>query len=600
MKCIKHIGWTLLLLAAAFTSCDKQESEDMQNMPGMDIPAGYMKVTFPAEKPETRAVDGDDKRISHLRCLVYKKDEAQTYRLLSNDVLFEHSGGTSVHWPYTAFSIYVPKDADYKVVFLGNVDKSLFEGQTEDLLSGVESDAVYEDASIIAPAAGFDESKHNLYYWAGCSFNTTPQGPDNNNMTVSATLKRIVSRCRLSGYGIKEGTKELGPQNRYSSWFYYSLLNEDGLLGEQVFGATGKMGDCFLDILKTDIIYPIAYMLNTNGSLETSSAAGQWYNSVGGKNYDFDGRWPNPNSIRNFLNENAKQSRYKDEKGKALNQFINDLLDENDSKGYRKKMIVTIKENDVTNLELNKKTYSYAKEKTAERLNTAQSGNEAGKFLTTWENMFGGSYSMDIALDCKNVPLKLGLDLQVKERADTYNPTWKVTLSSASNSRNEENKYNDKMLNLYFLGDKESNATFGFSSLKLTETMPVYALPSTGFSLGGTMQPNKSLDYRTVPKNIRLGENVTDSKVKICFIYGKLIDAIEEVGWPVSFDRMNIRAVFTEALGSVSGLDWAVELDDDHGRLTKSDNTSQAGFDFYIPDFSPSNLTGELEWEQIP
>lgn len=591
----------LLLLAAAFTSCDKQETEDMQNTPDMDIPAGYMKVTFPAEKAETRAVNGDDRRISHLRCLVYKEDENQTYRLLQNNVLFEHSGGTTVSWPYTDFSIYVPKDADYKVVFLGNVDKSLFEGQTDDLLSGVENDAAYEDASIIAPAAGFDESKYNLYYWAGCSFNTTPQEPDNNNMTVSATLKRIVSRCRLSGYGIKEGTDELGPENNYSSWFYYSLLNDDGLLGEQVFGATGKMGDRFLDILKTDIIYPIAYMLNTKNSLDANSAAGQWYNSVGGESYDFDGRWLNSDGIRTYLKECAKQRYYESEKGKALNLFIDDLLDENDSKGYRKKMIATIKENNVMNLELNKKAYSYAKEETAKSLRTAQSGNEAGKFLTTWENMFGGSYSMDIALDCKNVPLKLGLDLQVKERADTYKPTWKVTLSSASNSRNEENKYNDKMLNLYFLGDKESNATFGFSSLKLTETTPVYALPSTGFSLGGTMQPNKSLDYRTVPKNIRLGNKAMENnKVKICFIYGNLIDAIEEVGWPVSFDRTNIRAVFTDALGSVSSLSWRVELDDQYGRLTTSDKTSQAGFDFYIPDFSSSNLTGELEWEQIP
>lgn len=596
----------LLLLAAAFTSCDKQETEDMQNMPDMDIPAGYMKVTFPAEKAETRAVDGDDRRISHLRCLVYKEDESQTYRLLQNNVLFEHSGGTTMSWPYTDFSIYVPKDADYKVVFLGNVDKSLFEGQTDDLLSGVENDAAYEDASIIAPAAGFDESKYNLYYWAGCSFNTTPQEPDNNNMTVSATLKRIVSRCRLSGYGIKEGTDELGPENNYSSWFYYSLLNDDGLLGEKVFGSTGKMGDAFLEMLKTDIIYPVAYMLNTQQSLDPNSAAGQWYTNVGGEGYDFGGRWLQPNSIREWLTYYAGGGRYyKGEGGKKLNQFIDELLDENDRKGYRKKMIATIKEDDVVDLKNNQRpSYSYAKELAAKMLKTAQQGNDKGKFLTTWEDLRGGTYSMDITLDCKNVPQKLGLDLQVKEKEETYTKTCTVTLSSASNSRNTENKYNDKMLNLYFLGNSENDATFGFSNLMIDMNTPVNALPEDGFSLGGTMEINKSLDYRTVPKNIQLGDGASDSEVKIYVIYGRLIDAIE-YGWSSSFDRTDIRKVFQDALGAVSGLastsdTKTVELDDSAGRLTTSNNDSQVGIDFSIPDFSPSNLTGELEWEQIP
>lgn len=605
MKYIKHIGRTLLLLAVAFTSCDKLETEDMQSIPEMDIPAGYMKVTFPAEKTETRAVNGEDRRISHLRCLVYKEDENQTYRLFENDVLIEHKGGITVTWPYTEYSINVPKNANYKVVFLGNVDKSLFEGQTDDLLSGIENNAAYEDASIIAPSAGFDESKYNLYYWAGCSFNTIPTDPDNSKMTVNATLQRIVSRCRLSSYGIEEGTTELGPQNNYSSWFYYSLLNDDGLLGEKVFGSTGKMGDSFLEMLKTDIIYPIAYMLKSRNSLDLNSTAGQWYNNVGGDAYDFGGRWQSPDDIRTWLTNYAKNSSYyTGENGNALNQFINDLLDENDGKGYRKKMISAVKENDVVDLQNNNRpSYSYAKELAAEMLQIAQSGNGKGKFLTTWESMYGGTYSMDITLDCKNVPQKLDLDLQVTEKQETYTKICTVTLSSASTSKNAENKYNDKMLNLYFLGNKEGNSTFGFNNLMINQNSPVNALPEGGFSLGGTMEINKSLDYRTKPKNIQLGNGVTDRKVKIYVIYGKLIDAIEN-GWPSSFTKMQIRKVFEDALASVAGLATAgsvskVELDDNFGRLTKSDNNSQVGFDFSIPDFSPSNLTGELEWVQV-
>lgn len=607
MKYIKHIGRTLLLLAVAFTSCDKLETEDMQSIPEMDIPAGYMKVTFPAEKTETRAVNGEDRRISHLRCLVYKEDENQTYRLFENDVLIEHKGGTTVTWPYTEYSINVPKNANYKVVFLGNVDKSLFEGQTDDLLSGIENNAAYEDASIIAPSAGFDESKYNLYYWAGCSFSTTPTDPDNSKMTVNATLQRIVSRCRLSSYGIEEGTTELGPQNNYSSWFYYSLLNDDGLLGEKVFGSTGKMGDSFLEMLKTDIIYPIAYMLKSRNSLNPNSTAGQWYNQVGGDSYEFGERWQESSSnIKSFLTNIAKNNS-KLYTSNELNHFIDDLLDESDNKGYRKKMIAAVKASDVADLQNNnRRSYSYAKELAATMLQTAQSGNDEGKFLTTWENLQGGSYSMDITLDCKNVPQKLGLDLQVKENQETYTKTCTVTLSSASTSKNTENKYNDNMLNLYFLGNKEGKSTFGFTNLMINQDTPVNVLPEGGFSLGGTMEVNKSLDYRTKPTNIQLGDAVTDTKVKIYVIYGKLIDAIESE-LPSSLDKASVQTVFKHALGALSGLysgegQVRVELYDNFGRLTTNagDNRNgQVGFDFAIPNFSPSNLTGELEWVQV-
>ena len=185
MKLIKNIGWSFLFLLVSLVSCDKAETERIHELPDTDIPEGYMRVTFPAEKLETRAVNGQDGRISHLRYLVYKKGDQTTYKLYKNDVVFNNSSGTKVNWPYADLSIYLPINSDYKVVFLGNVDKSLFKDQTGELLTGAEVGTnSYEDARIVAPSVSFNEGTHNLYYWANCSFNTNVEENADKTMTI--------------------------------------------------------------------------------------------------------------------------------------------------------------------------------------------------------------------------------------------------------------------------------------------------------------------------------------------------------------------------------------------------------------------------------
>lgn len=605
MKLFKNIGWSFLFLVVSLASCDKAETERIHEIPDTDnIPEGYMKVTFPAEKLETRAVKGQDSRISHLRYLVYQKDAQTTYKLYKNEEVFSNSSGTKVNWPYANLSIYLPVDADYKVVFLGNVDKSLFKDETSELLTGVAVGTnSYEDARIIAPSVEFNEGKHNLYYWTNCSFNTNVTENTDNTMTITnAVMKRIVSRCRLTGYGIKDGTQDVGKENDYSSCFYYSLLNDDALLGEMVFGSTGKMGYYFFEMLKKDFIYPVAYMLNFKNNLDQNSEAGKWFQEIGGVDYLNTNNYPNANGIKAKLEAIVQDdgwNSYVGDKASPLNQFISDLVNATDPKSYRKNMVKQIKTDNIADLAFSPQTmlsYSYAKQKTVSALQLAQKGNAENKFLATWESLQGGTYSMKINLNTTSVPQSLDLDLNVKATSDITGIKT-VELQQASVDKTNH-KYEDKVLSLYFLGDNTGNAKFGFTSLQLTNDEMVYALPEGDFPFSESLIPNQSLNYLTVPTDIQLGDNTTTESVKICFVYQHLINAIAN-DLPSPFDATGISHVFNDALKAITGALRDVELNDTYGRLDQGNNNSQVGFSFYVPDFSSPNFTGKLKWEKI-
>lgn len=600
MKLIKNIGWSFLFLLVSLVSCDKAETERIHELPDTDIPEGYMRVTFPAEKLETRAVNGQDGRISHLRYLVYKKGDQTTYKLYKNDVVFNNSSGTKVNWPYKDLSIYLPINSDYKVVFLGNVDKSLFKDQTGELLSGAEVGTnSYEDARIVSPSVSFNEGTHNLYYWANCSFNTNVEGNADKTMTIKDVLmQRIVSRCRLSGYGIKDGTQDVGIQNDYSSCFYYSLLNDDALLGEKVLGSTGKMGYWFLEMLKKDFIYPVAYMLNIKSNLDQSSEAGKWFQEIGGENYLNTDNYLNAEGIKNYLTvivQDDGWNSYINPKAIALNQFISDLVNDTDPKGYIKNMTAQIKTDNIKNLALGTLSYSGAKQKTADALKSAQAENAENKFLATWASLQGGAYSMKINLNSTNVPQALDLDLNVQE-SSSITDTKTVELQLATIDK-ANYKYEDMVLNLYSLGDKTGNSKFGFTSLSLNDN-PVYALPEEAFPFSESLAPNKSLDFRTVPTDIQLGDGKATEAIKICFVYQHLINAISK-DLPSPFDATEIAHVFNDALKAITSAGRDVILDDAYGRLDKGNNNSQTGFNFYVPDFSYPNFTGKLEWKMM-
>lgn len=608
MRQINNMGWAFLfLLVASLVSCDKADTEGMSGVYDTDIPEGYMKVIFPAEKLETRAVNGRDNRISHLRYLVYQATTTNEYTLLDNKVLFSNSQGTNVEWPYSDLTLYLPKDADYKVVFLGNVDKSLFgNSETNDLLTGIETGAKYEDARIVAPAAGFDEKKQNLYYWANCSFDTrTPS--ENGTMTVNnAVMQRIVSRCRLSSYGI-ESTQDVGTGTDYNSCFYYSLLNDDNLLGDKVFGSTGAMGYWFMEMLEDDIIYPVAYMLNKAGTLTANATVSKWFEDLGGTDYVIGKDEATSKKIKDLLDifaENGDMSTFykSPEHAKKFGEFLNELLNGT----YLDAMIRSIKEGNIINISVSSPSYTYAKRETASMLETAQTGNEEGKILATWNSFAMGS--MVVTFDCKNVPTQLDLDLTVKGTTETFSETQVISLSDSYVDKTE-GVYRDDVLNLYFLGDNQEGdgGRWGISSLKIQGGSGEIeaAIPKDLTSITGTLSRNKSLDYRTVPKNLSLGDNYLQEKdpLKICFVYGKLIAAIKED--VSSLEEQDIKNLFIDALnakygktGTGGGANSNVDLDADNGELT-GEHGVQSGFDFYIPDFSSSNLTGTLEWEKI-
>lgn len=211
---MKYLSYILSLVAAcSLFSCDnelveiekKPVPEQSQNpegfyiapedTAGITVPDGYSLVVFPGQRGgSTRAaVSGNDNRITHLQYLIYKKGVGESvYTFYKREVVF-NQGGDKI-WPYKAITTVVPNSAgtEYKFVFLGNVDKSLFAGQAEELLANYEND--YDNARIVLPGVEFDGS--NMYYMGKGEFSVSDAV--SNLIQKNVLLQRIVSRVDVT------------------------------------------------------------------------------------------------------------------------------------------------------------------------------------------------------------------------------------------------------------------------------------------------------------------------------------------------------------------------------------------------------------------
>lgn len=201
----------ILGMSLFFTACEKTEMEmsgtqednsddeyfiNPEDTAGIVVPEGYRLVIFPGSKAETRALDPvtSSSKVTHLQYLIYKETANDTYTLYERKTLFNESGTKS--WPYKSVPVVLEADAKYKVVFLGNVDKSLFDKQTE-VLTGVEDNAAYGDARIHLPNREF--SDQSMYYMGKAAFTNTPTADNEASQVVYVpiTLQRIVNRVDI-------------------------------------------------------------------------------------------------------------------------------------------------------------------------------------------------------------------------------------------------------------------------------------------------------------------------------------------------------------------------------------------------------------------
>lgn len=171
---------------------------------GIVVPEGYTLVAFPgADTPETRAaVTGNDARITQLQYLLYQEMPrgSGVYKLRQRRTVFGASDAKT--WPRKAETMVLPNDERFRVVFLGNADKSLFGGQ--EVLTGVTGgDSLYTGVRLHLPVTEFTDN--TMYYMDKADFSSDDAGAG-RIIYVPILMQRIVSRIDVRKQSLPAGT----------------------------------------------------------------------------------------------------------------------------------------------------------------------------------------------------------------------------------------------------------------------------------------------------------------------------------------------------------------------------------------------------------
>lgn len=250
---MKQISYILVILISVFFSSCEKETLEVQSVEkdkntnniyvnpadtaGIIVPAGYSMVIMGESQTGTKAVSSSD-RISHLQYLLYE-DTGAGYKLYKREKVFESTG--TKNWPYDAQIEILPKGKSWKVVFLGNMSKSIFGAyQTEEVLTGVEEGVdFYDDARIHSPQVEF--TAQTMYHLVEKDFSTSN---DDNTVEVPVLLKRIVSRHDI----YQEGSNDMAT--------YYSETLKDKLYGDIFTNYESVFRYQLRDAILKEIIWP--------------------------------------------------------------------------------------------------------------------------------------------------------------------------------------------------------------------------------------------------------------------------------------------------------------------------------------------------------
>lgn len=276
MKRINYI--LLILISTVFSSCEKEtlgvlmdeKDKNYNNIyvnpadtAGIVVPEGYSMVIMGESQTGTRAVNGASDRISHLQYLLYERQDDGIYKLYNKMVVFNSAG--SKNWPYDAQIEILPKGKSWKVVFLGNMSKSLFGAyQTEEVLTGVDDNANYDDARIHLPQVEF--AAQTMFHLAENDF-TTHNG--DATVEVPITLKRIVSRHDI----YQEGSNDMVT--------YYTETLKDKLYNDIFIGNESVFRYQLKETVLKEIIWPFTcaglFAITEPENYRTTYKAIDWY-----------------------------------------------------------------------------------------------------------------------------------------------------------------------------------------------------------------------------------------------------------------------------------------------------------------------------------
>lgn len=200
----------LLFSSVTFTGCS-EETDITSTLPDNTEVNNPEKGKFTADfiasiyKPITRTGEtgyeqGESKRVQSLKYILFKKSTNDRYKYYCEKEIFGYEDGVSSEtqenytWPYSEkISVELPY-GEYKVVFVGNMNKDLFSGknghiETDEILSyDKDSNFDFEDVMINMPKGQFTD--YNMYYLDVEEFSTTkPQ--------AEIVLQRIVCKRTL-------------------------------------------------------------------------------------------------------------------------------------------------------------------------------------------------------------------------------------------------------------------------------------------------------------------------------------------------------------------------------------------------------------------
>lgn len=174
-------------------------------------PEGYFTATFTSglySSISRTPITGLSSRVQSLRYIIYKKDQNGVYQYYTgkaeNDkYLFGENGTISkpIDWPYTPLSVTL-ENGEYKVVFLGNMNKKQFvngENKNDSIVTNYKGK--YSASRINLPTVkGFYEEAvsdggegktSNFFYWDTVEVSTS-------NPNAEVLLQRIVSKFEMS------------------------------------------------------------------------------------------------------------------------------------------------------------------------------------------------------------------------------------------------------------------------------------------------------------------------------------------------------------------------------------------------------------------
>lgn len=395
-----------LLLCLFFFSCEKEEFTSNRNSldegdelyinpedtAGIVVPEGYSLVIFPGNKTMTRAVV--ETRIQHLQYIIYQEDGSGNF-IQFNDKKKVNTDLSS--WPIKSIAVSLPENHNYKVVFLGNVDKTAFgSNQTEEVLTGTGKGANYNNAHIVLPSVEFSDK--NMYFLAKADFNT------NATAYVPITLKRIVSRNDITKEGLMPSyANGVTNSTTYKTAYWTQTVKEK--LKESIFtGENSTFKNQVGEGLKRCLIYPLIY----TGMVNPADAAtlGTSYTAIAKYNAEWDTYKPSADKVK-YLEEfrQTNPELVSTASGYANNlciryaQYLYDTFLETSSKDPEalKKALNRIYTDDIPNKDgvITRPSVTKAIDKTIAALNAKY----ASGVLIPWRNL-GYTYSV---IDIKQV-----------------------------------------------------------------------------------------------------------------------------------------------------------------------------------------------------